>query len=599
VWAAVATRKGKSQRARVGWSSKSMLGAYRLHAPCRHPVVVAAVPDSLDAADILQQCDGSATRLASLLSKEQLKLQCAHRKLRLSGTKLQLAPRLLDALRSEIASDPGHEPPEPVVPPPSPPPSDPKRDMDRPKRVASKKMPQLLSPDDGVPAAAGPDDEQIGSVARYDMRGALIEVASPPDAAAGSGADLELTVLGSGACSPSPWRGASCVALRVRDSYWLFDVGEGTQVQLQRSSVRPSKIDRIYITHAHGDHCFGLPGLLCLIARGRDADAPPVQIYGPHGLRAFVRVSLAFTGTRMLPPYVIHELHDIPDLRRARGHGRPPISSRPASNDGPGRGEWGEVGGGTDLRPADDDTWWTLGASKEGLRVSAVPMHHSVPCVGYVVAEDDKPGRLLVEKVMPALEANRVAIREEMGLKDPKALMKKVKLLGQDDEMQLPDGTVLRGREVLGETRRGRKVVILGDTCDASLCEGIGRGADLVVHEATNAHLPQFGDRGDLRQIERETRRHGHSTPQMAGRFARRIGARSLLLTHFSQRYHPGNRKTMAAIASQAVAESGLPAECVAPAYDGLTLPLWQADRGKPLMPPEAFAAPPSRTQSE
>ena len=77
-----------------------------------------------------------------------------------------------------------------------------------------------------------------------------------------------------------------------------------------------SQIDKIFITHAHGDHCFGLPGLLCLIARGRAQRAPPLELYGPSGLRAFVRASLSFTGTRMLPPYVVHEIRDIPNLRR-------------------------------------------------------------------------------------------------------------------------------------------------------------------------------------------------------------------------------------------------------------------------------------------
>ena len=51
----------------------------------------------------------------------------------------------------------------------------------------------------------------------------------------------------SGACNPSPSRGASCLALRVEDEYWLFDVGEGAQVQLQRCFVKPARISKIFI----------------------------------------------------------------------------------------------------------------------------------------------------------------------------------------------------------------------------------------------------------------------------------------------------------------------------------------------------------------
>ena len=127
------------------------------------------------------------------------------------------------------------------------------------------------------------------------------------------------------------------------------------------------------------------------------------------------------------------------------------------------------------------------------------------------------------------------------------------------------------------------QVVIPGDCCDGSACAELGRGADLLIHEATNAYLPAFGDTGGAAALQRDTYRKGtrthargplgvpadptdslypslaaanpgHSTPEMAGRLARTIGARALLLTHFSQRYHPNAHAVMATIASQAAA---------------------------------------------
>ena len=62
--------------------------------------------------------------------------------------------------------------------------------------------------------------------------------------------------------------------------------------------------------HSHGGPSHAPQGLLCLIGRGRSKTSPPVQIYGPAGLRAYLRLALSFTGTRMLPPYVVHELHE-------------------------------------------------------------------------------------------------------------------------------------------------------------------------------------------------------------------------------------------------------------------------------------------------
>lgn len=76
---------------------------------------------------------------------------------------------------------------------------------------------------------------------------------------------MELLFLGTGAGTPSRQRNVTSIALNlqgVRSGCWLFDCGEGTQHQMMRSPVKAGKIEKIFITHLHGDHIFGLRGCL-------------------------------------------------------------------------------------------------------------------------------------------------------------------------------------------------------------------------------------------------------------------------------------------------------------------------------------------------
>jgi ribonuclease Z len=109
--------------------------------------------------------------------------------------------------------------------------------------------------------------------------------------------------------------------------------------------------------------------------------------------------------------------------------------------------------------------------------------------------------------------------------------------LQQGESVVLSDGTTLQGPP----KRAGRKLAILGDTYDPSPIAGLAMHADVLIHEATNAHLP--GIDPDTKPndtysiVEERSKSRGHSTPQMAALFAARVNARKLVLNHFSSRY--------------------------------------------------------------
>lgn len=150
---------------------------------------------------------------------------------------------------------------------------------------------------------------------------------------------MEITFLGTGSNNPAPTRNVSCLSLKfgqlnaflpsifgnlkilnsflkVEGDVWLFDVGEATQIQLMRSSVKAGKINKIFITHLHGDHLFGLPGLMCTIGQNI-VENKVVELYGPVGLRRFVRTTLELSRSMVTYKYVVHELvpieEQIPD----------------------------------------------------------------------------------------------------------------------------------------------------------------------------------------------------------------------------------------------------------------------------------------------
>ncbi|MEK3943387.1 MULTISPECIES: ribonuclease Z [unclassified Paenibacillus] len=115
---------------------------------------------------------------------------------------------------------------------------------------------------------------------------------------------MDLYFLGTNAGVPTLQRNVTSVTLRLleeRRSIWMFDCGEGTQHQVLRSPIRLGKLEKLFITHLHGDHLFGLPGLLS--SRGYQGGTAPLTVYGPPGLKAYLEISLAVSQSRI--PYKI------------------------------------------------------------------------------------------------------------------------------------------------------------------------------------------------------------------------------------------------------------------------------------------------------
>ena len=106
---------------------------------------------------------------------------------------------------------------------------------------------------------------------------------------------MEITFLGTSSGVPTRSRNVSSVALRLpqRAEVWLFDCGEGTQHQLQRSELKSSQIRRIFVTHMHGDHTFGLMGLIA--SCGLAGTGQPIDIYGPEGLREYLQAAAKYS----------------------------------------------------------------------------------------------------------------------------------------------------------------------------------------------------------------------------------------------------------------------------------------------------------------
>jgi ribonuclease Z len=229
------------------------------------------------------------------------------------------------------------------------------------------------------------------------------------------------------------------------------------------TTIRPRKIKKIFITHLHGDHIFGLPGLISSRSfQGGDEPLSPLEIYGPEGTEQFVRTALKISKTRLGYP-----LHFI------------------------------EVKEGIVFK---DDQF----------EVSCKKLDHGIDSYGFRMVEADHQGELQVDKL------------NDLGIK-PGPIYGKIK---RGEVVTLSDGTILDGKQFVGEPKKGRVVTILGDTRFTQHSIELAREADVLVHESTYKK-----DEMNMAKA------HYHSTTQQAATVAKEANVGKLMLTHISARY--------------------------------------------------------------
>ncbi|AJY77067.1 ribonuclease Z [Paenibacillus beijingensis] len=163
---------------------------------------------------------------------------------------------------------------------------------------------------------------------------------------------MEIRFLGTGAGRPAKERNVSSIALMLPQEcggFWLIDAGEGTQHQLLQTPLKLNKLEAVFITHLHGDHVYGLPGLLS--SRSYHEGSGPLRLFGPEGVKELVHDMFRHTSSALDYELIVEELAE------------------------------GVI------------------YKDECMTVEAAPLKHRVPSWGYRFTEKNKPGPLLTGKL--------------------------------------------------------------------------------------------------------------------------------------------------------------------------------------------------------
>lgn len=234
-----------------------------------------------------------------------------------------------------------------------------------------------------------------------------------------------LTILGFNSAIPTAHTFPTAQLLEISERHFLIDCGEGTQVQLRKAKAKFSKINHIFISHLHGDHCFGLPGLIASFRLlGRET---PLYIYGPKGIKEMLETIFRITETHKGFEVIYKELE------------------------------------GNHSEKIYED---------KAVEVFTIPLNHRIYCNGYLFREKTKQRHLLMEEISKYPE---IEICDYHNLKKGK-------------DFVLSDGYVVPNSALTSDPDPSISYAFCSDTRYKEDIIPIIEGVDVLYHEATFLH---------------------------------------------------------------------------------------------------------------